>query len=196
MSLSSLRLATVDDAAVIAEIFAPSVTSSVASFELVPPGPAEMATRIAKVLTHAPWLVLVRGDAIVGYAYASRHKDPPAYLWSVNTSIYVRADSARTGAGRTLYRALLALVRTQGFYSAHAGIVLPNQASVGLHEAVGFRPIGVYPSVGYKAGAWHDVGWWQLALRPRIGTPVAPLTLQEAQATPDWRAALSNMDSM
>ena len=192
MSTDGLRLATEADAPSIAQIYAPSVIASVTSFELVAPGPEEMAARIGKVLAHAPWLVLVRAHEIVGYAYASRHRDPAAYLWSVNTSVYVRSDQKRTGAGRALYRALLQLLRIQGFYSAYAGIALPNDASVGLHEAMGFRPIGVYNAVGFKAGEWRDVGWWQLALRPREGVPEAPLSLHAAQVREDWGAALSD----
>lgn len=191
MIADHLRLATLADAPAIAAIYAPSVTEAVTSFELAAPGPEEMAARIAGVLAHAPWLVLVRDGEVAGYAYASRHRDPAAYQWSVNTSIYVRADRTRSGVGRVLYRALLDLLRIQGFYSAYAGIALPNDASVRLHEAMGFRPLGVYESVGYKAGAWRDVGWWQLALRPRTGTPQPPLSIDEVQARPDWSAALS-----
>lgn len=191
MITDRLRLATLADAPAIAGIYAPSVTETVTSFELVAPTPEEMATRIAKVLAYAPWLVLVRDGEVAGYAYASRHRDPAAYQWSVNTSIYVRADQKRSGVGRALYRALLDILRIQGFYSAYAGIALPNDASVRLHEAMGFRPLGVYESVGFKAGAWRDVGWWQLALRPRTGTPQPPLSLDEVQARPDWSAVLS-----
>ncbi|TMQ03064.1 MAG: N-acetyltransferase family protein [Deltaproteobacteria bacterium] len=189
--MDGLRLATVADAAAIAEIFAPSVTASVTSFEVIAPGPEDMAARIARALPHTPWLVLVGGGEVAGYAYASRHRDPAAYQWSVNTSVYVRAGRTRTGIGRALYGCLFDLLRIQGFYAAHAGIALPNDASVGLHEAMGFRPIGVYPAVGYKAGAWRDVGWWQLALRPRVGAPDPPLSLDEARARPAWSAVLS-----
>ena len=68
--------------------------------------------------------------------------------------------------GRALYETLFSLLRLQGFYVAHAGITLPNAASVGLHEALGFQPVGVYPAVGWKFGAWRDVGWWRLPLQP------------------------------
>ena len=192
MSTDGLRLATEADAPAIADIYAPSVTSSVTSFELVAPRPEEMASRIKKVLAHAPWIVQMRNGEVVGYAYAGRHRDPAAYLWSVNTSVYVRADQKRTGVGRTLYRVLLQLLRIQGFYSAYAGIALPNDSSVGFHEAMGFRRIGVYQGVGFKAGAWRDVGWWQLAVQPRDGEPAPPLSLQAAQSREDWRAALSD----
>ena len=99
-------------------------------------------------------------------------------------------DQRRRGIGRALYTSLLALLRLQGFYAAHAGITLPNAGSVALHEAVGFRRVALYPAVGFKMGAWYDVGWWQLELRQRIGTPAPPRTLAEAQRDAGWAAAL------
>jgi L-amino acid N-acyltransferase YncA len=188
--MATHRLATSDDAAAIAAIYAPHVLGSATSFELEPPDAAEMARRLAAVLAHAPWLVACDGDAVLGYAYASRHRDRAAYQWSVDVSVYIGGDQRRRGIGGALYRSLFALLRLQGFYSAHAGITLPNAASVGIHEALGFRPIGIYRAVGFKLGAWHDVGWWQLPLRDRSGTPAPPLSLAEAQAQPGWRAAL------
>lgn len=185
-----VRLAGPADAAAIAAIYAPSVTGTATSFELTPPGAGEVAERIARLAPHAPWLVLVRGDEVAGYAYASRHRERAAYQWSVDTSVYVHADARRSGVGRSLYRALLSLLELQGFYAAHAGITLPNPGSVALHEAMGFGRIGTEPAVGYKLGAWHDVGWWQRPLRPRTGAPVAPLTVREAEVLPGWRAAL------
>jgi len=185
-----VRLADAGDAAAIAAIYAPSVTDAATSFELAPPTPHDIAGRIAATSPHAPWLVLIRAGEVAGYAYASRHRERAAYQWSVDTSVYVRADQRRTGVGRALYRVLLALLEVQGFYAVHAGITLPNPGSVALHEAVGFRRIGVEPAVGYKLGAWHDVGWWQLALRPRTGPPAAPLSVPAAQAQRGWRAAI------
>jgi phosphinothricin acetyltransferase len=108
----------------------------------------------------------------------------------VDTTVYVRADRHRRGVGAALYRALFPLLRLQRFYVAHAGITLPNAGSVGLHEALGFRPVGVYPAVGWKLGAWHDVGWWQLPLQERPATPAPPLPFAEASALPAWPAAL------
>lgn len=189
--MTTIRLAHSGDAAAIAAIYAPSVTDAAASFELAAPSADEIAGRIAAMSPHAPWLVLVRGGEIAGYAYASRHRERAAYQWSVDTSVYVRADQQRTGVGRSLYRVLLALLDVQGFYAVHAGITLPNPGSVRLHEAVGFRRIGVEPAVGYKLGAWHDVGWWQLALRPRNRVPAAPLSVQAAQAQRGWSEALA-----
>ena len=181
-----IRLAEARDAAALASIYAPSVTDSPASFEEVAPDAAEMARRLAATLAVAPWLVLEDAAAaddpaagsLVGYAYASRHRERAAYQWSVDVTVYVRQDQHRRGVGRALYLPLFELLRAQGFHAAHAGITLPNAASVGLHEALGFRPVAVYPKVGWKQGAWHDVGWWQLELRPRPDLP--PPTLPQA----------------
>jgi phosphinothricin acetyltransferase len=186
-----IRMAGVDDAAAIAAIYRPYVTDAVTSFEMTPPGATEMASRIEAVLALAPWLVAFDGaSGVIGYAYASRHAERAAYRWSVDTTVYVQQGHHRRGVGRALYGALFPLLRLQRFYVAHAGITLPNGASVGLHESLGFLPVGVYPAVGWKFGAWRDVGWWQLPLQERPETPAPPLSLAEAQELPSWPAAL------
>lgn len=186
-----IRMAQPGDAAAVAAIYRPIVTDSPASFELEPPDEREMARRIAATLAYAPWLVATDGAAVCGYAYASRHHERAGYQWSVNVSIYVDAACRRAGVGRALYRSLLPLLRLHGYCAAHAGITLPNAASVGLHEAFGFGRVAVYPRVGYKLGAWHDVGWWQLELRPRVGPPAPPRTPAEVARDPAFAAALS-----
>jgi L-amino acid N-acyltransferase YncA len=186
-----IRLAGPGDAAQVAAIYAPHVTGASTSFEYDPPDTAEMAARIASTLAYTPYLVLETGGEILGFAYASKHRERAAYQWSVDVSVYVHERAHRRGVGRALYESLFALLRLQGFYAAHAGITLPNPASVGLHEALGFRPVGVYRSVGFKRGAWHDVGWWQLPLRERTGTPELPRLLPEAQRDPEWERALA-----
>jgi L-amino acid N-acyltransferase YncA len=187
----AVRMAGADDAAALAAIYRPYVTDAVTSFEIDPPGAAEMARRIEAVLGVAPWLVALddTGDPI-GYAYASRHAERAAYQWSVDVTVYIRQGNQRRGVGRALYAALFPLLRLQGFYVAHAGITLPNPASVGLHESFGFLPVGVYPAVGWKLGAWRDVGWWQLPLQPRPAVPAPPLSLADAQKLPSWPTAL------
>jgi phosphinothricin acetyltransferase len=172
--LDRIRLATAADAPALAAIYAPSVTGAVTSFELVPPDGAEMARRLAAVLETHPWLVLERDGEVAGYAYATRHRDRAAYQWSVDVSVYVGAAHRRAGVGRALYERLFEVLRGQGFYTAHAGITLPNPASVALHESFGFRPVGVYTAVGFKLGAWHDVGWWRLPLREPDDAPAPP----------------------
>lgn len=186
---ASIRLASASDAAQVAAIYAPHVASAATSFELDPPDAAEMARRIAAVT--APWLVCVERSDVLGYAYASKHRDRAAYQWSVDVAVYVRGDRQRRGVGRALYMSLFELLRLQGFYGAHAGITLPNPSSVGLHEALGFRPVGVYPAVGWKLGAWRDVGWWQLALQERPAVPAPPRALTQAQALAGWDAAMA-----
>jgi len=177
-----IRLAGPEDGAAVAAIYGPIVEQTSISFETAAPGAGEMASRIASVLAYAPWLVHTDGDAVQGYAYAARHNERAAYQWSVNVSVYVDAAHRRRGLARSLYACLFELLRLQGFYTAHAGITLPNAASVATHESLGFELVGVYQSVGYKKGAWHDVGWWQLPLRAREGEPRPPRPVGEAAA--------------
>jgi phosphinothricin acetyltransferase len=188
---SIIRLATETDAEIVREIYAPFCESTPVSFETEPPTLAEMRQRIAKTLTSLPWLVCEADGLVVGYAYASRHRERAAYRWAVDVSAYVREGCRRSGVGRALYASLLAILRLQGFYSAVAGITLPNPGSVGLHEAMGFQPIGVYRGIGFKCGAWHDVGWWQYSLRPRDPQPMDPFELAVVRKSPAWEESLS-----
>jgi phosphinothricin acetyltransferase len=157
-----------------AAIYAPSVTAGVASLEERAPEPHEIAQRMRFVERDFPWLVAEHGGAVVGYAYGSRHHDRAAYRWSVDVTVYIAADHHRRGIGRALYGALLPLLRDQGFYTACAGVTLPNDASVALHESFGFVPVGVYRDVAYKFGSWRAVGWWQLALREPVDAAAPP----------------------
>jgi phosphinothricin acetyltransferase len=168
-----IRTVRVDDAGGIAAIYGPVVRDTTISFEWEPPTIEDMRARIEKTIAAYPWLVAVDdSDRLAGYAYASRHRDPRSYQWSVNTSAYVRADTRRQGIGQQLYLALFQELVGLGYFRAYAGIALPNAASVALHERVGFRPLGVYERVGFKHGAWHDVGWWQRSLQE--GEPNGP----------------------
>jgi len=172
---ASLRHAEPDrDAAACAAIYAPYVSDSPTSFEEIPPSPAEFGRRIETTTRSHPWLVLQDKGIVRGYAFASQYHPRAAYRWAATVGVYVDPDHHRRGAGRVLYDALLELLRRQGLYTAVAGITLPNDASVGLHKAVGFQYVGVYPNIGWKAGAWREVSWWQLPLRPaRDGEPPA-----------------------
>lgn len=189
--MDTIRMATPQDGPGLAAIYDPIVAGTCISFEVDPPGPEEMARRVEAAHDVTPWLVLEDGRGVAGYAYASRHRERAAYRWSVDVSVYVREDRRRGGVGRALYTSLLAVLRLQGFRAAHAGVTLPNPGSVALHEAVGFRPVGVYRKVGFKAGAWHDVGWWQLELLPREGEPPPPRPLAAVLADPGYPAALA-----
>ncbi len=158
------------DAAACAAIYAPSVMGSATSFEEVPPPPGEMARRIDQAVI---WLVAERGGAIAGYAYASPHRERDAYRWAVDVAVYVDARHRRAGVGRALYEELLDRLRGRGYRVACAGVTQPNPASEALHAALGFQPVGTYRRIGWKAGAWRDVRWWQLELDPAGAEPPA-----------------------
>ena len=133
------------------------------SFELDPPDDAEMARRIADYGSSHGWLVAEVDGVLAGYAYGSPHRTRAAYASSCDVAVYVDPAFARRGLGRALYGALIEQLAGQ-YHAAYAGIALPNDASIGLHEAMGFTPVGVYREVGWKLGAWRDVGWWQRLL--------------------------------
>ena len=190
-SPSSIRLATERDAEEIAAIYAPNVIDTIISFESEPPTADEMRLRIEGTLERYPWLVCERQGRVLGYAYAGAHGSRAAYQWSVDVSVYVHEEARRRGVGRALYASLVAALELQGFYNAYAGATLPNPASVGLHESLGFRSVGVYRGVGYKLGAWHDVGWWHLPLRERVADPDPPADLPSVLGSEGWEAALA-----
>lgn len=171
-SPATIRSADADrDAAACAAIYAPYVESGPISFEERPPDVAEFAKRIESTAATHPWLVAEHGGEVVGYAYACPHRQRTAYRWSVDVSVYVTAAQAGQGIGRDLYTELCARLRRQGFRMACAGITLPNPASVALHESLGFAQVGTMRQIGFKAGAWRDVGWWQLELAPPGAEP-------------------------
>jgi L-amino acid N-acyltransferase YncA len=187
---TTVRMANAGDGAQIAEIYAPAVTGTVISFEMEPPGAAEMARRVTDALVVYPWLVAERGGEVVGYARGGQYKERAAYQWSVETSVYIRATAHRTGVGRALYGVLFDLLAMQGFFMAYAGVTLPNPGSVGLHESLGYTPVGVYRAAGYKFGAWHDVGWWQRQLRPLVLAPPAPRAITALAGTPAFERVM------
>jgi phosphinothricin acetyltransferase len=152
------------DAAACAAIYAPYVTGTVVTFETEPPSADEMAARIETASSSYAWFVLEQQGRVVGYAYGGRFHARPAYRWAAEVSVYLEPGRRRTGGGRALYEALLARLRERGFRIAIAGMTLPNEASVGLHEALGFQSVGTYRRIGYKLGAWHDVAWMQRRL--------------------------------
>ena len=147
-----------EDAERCAAIYAPYVTDTAISFETDPPTAAEMARRMAEA--HA-WVVLVADGEVVGYAYGGPFMARAAYQWSAGVSVYLDGSRRRTGAGRALYTALFDRLARQGIRTVLGGVALPNEASEGLHVALGFEPVGTYRRVGWKHGRWHDVAWYQ-----------------------------------
>lgn len=167
----TLRSACPADGAACAAIYAPYVTDTAITYETEPPSAVEMGRRIeASVRNHA-WIVLEDGGRVIGYAYGTPHKTRPAYRWSCEVSVYLEPGRRRTGAGRTLYEELFARLAGRGFRMALAGVSLPNDASLGLHRAMGFEPIGTYRRIGWKHGRWHDCTWLQRELGAGEGPP-------------------------
>ena len=157
----TIRPATATDGAGVAAVYDPVVVESPASFELEPPGPAEMARRIETTARTHPWLVAEEEGKVTGYAYAAPARSRPAYQWCAEVSVYLAAEARGRGLGGILLDALLKELGQRGIATVIAGVTLPNPASVRLFEGRGFEPVGVFRRAGYKLGAWHDVGWWQ-----------------------------------
>jgi len=174
----AIRPAEARDAGEIAAIYAPHVEQGVVSFETEVPGPDTIRARMDASGGLYPWIVATsgvdEGEGILGYAYAARFREREAYRFVVETTIYMAPGSQRQGVGRLLYGALVDTLRAQGFVHAIGAITLPNDRSIKLHEAVGFRRQGVYREVGYKHGRWIDVGRWQRDLAPRADKPQEP----------------------
>jgi L-amino acid N-acyltransferase YncA len=156
-----VRDAVPGDALRCAEIYAPYVRDTAISFETEPPTATEMARRIADAQRDHAWLVLENGGTVTGYAYGGPFMSRAAYRWSAAVSVYLDADRRGTGGGRALYEALIDRLALRGIRTVLAGVALPNDASDGLHRALGFQPVGTYRRVGWKHGRWHDVAWYQ-----------------------------------
>jgi L-amino acid N-acyltransferase YncA len=183
-SIPRLRFAAPADAAQIAAVYSPFCLETAVSFETAAPDEGKMRERISALAERYPWLVAVSetGD-VLGYAYAGKHRERAAYRWSVDFTAYLAPEAKRRGIGTALYRALMKICQSLGYYRAFAGITLPNEASVRLHEKIGFRAIGVYRRVGFKLGRWHDVGWWSLDLLPEEDEPREPRSIAEIGAS-------------
>jgi L-amino acid N-acyltransferase YncA len=167
-----IRLATEADAAAIAAIYRPYVEDSRISFEEDAPNTAEVAQRMASPIH--PWLVAEEDGRVLGYASTSPMRNRWAYRWSVESGIYLDPAAQGQGIGSQLLSMHLELLQRQGFVTVIAGIALPNEASVALHEKLGFTLSGIERGVGFKLGGWVDVGRWQRELARRSDTPAEP----------------------
>jgi phosphinothricin acetyltransferase len=159
-----IRACRLADAAQICEIYNHHVLNTVVTFEEIPVSVEEMARRIGAVTEKWPWFVWEEQGAIAGYAYAGMWKERSAYRFSVESTVYVAENRVRRGIGAALYRALLPELKVRGAHYVIGGIALPNDASVALHEKLGFEKIGHFREVGFKHGRWVDVAYWQLVL--------------------------------
>jgi phosphinothricin acetyltransferase len=186
-----VRIAEPADAAAIQAIYAPFCDTSTVSFDAVAPTVEQMAQRMARILPRYPWLVCEIGGEVAGYVYASQHRERAAYRWAVEVAVYIAPTHQRCGIGRALYTSLFGILRQQEYFKALAGITLPNEGSIGLHEAMGFRQIAAYPGIGHKLGHWLDVGWWQLALQPERADPPEPRAFEQVRHSSAVEAALA-----
>jgi L-amino acid N-acyltransferase YncA len=169
------RPATATDAAGIASIYNHYIEHSIITFEEDPVPAAEMATRIAEVQASSlPWLVAEENGAAIGYAYATKWRARTAYRFSVEVTVYVAPDRPRRGIGSGLYRELFPMLQKRGANAVLAGIALPNEASVALHERFGLRKVAHLEEVGFKHDRWIDVGYWQCVLRADGVAPTRP----------------------
>ena len=187
-----VRAAQVEDGAAVAGIYGPYVRDTAVSFETDAPTAAVMAERIGATLLTHPWLVAERDGIVVGFTYAGKHSQRAAYRWTVDVTVYVGDDERRGGVGRQLYSTLLTTLRMQGFRSAFSEIVLPNEGSVRLHEAMGFMHLGVHKDVGYKLGQWHDIGYWRLGLSDGSAPPDDPIPFASLKETREFSMVLGS----
>ena len=169
-----VRAARPGDAAAVAAIYAPHVQGGGTTFETEAPDAATMAGRMAEAAPLHPWLVAEEAGELLGYAHASQFSPRAAYRWAAETTIYVADAGQRRGVGRRLYGALLARLGAQGFTQAIGRIALPNPPSVTLHRRLGFHEAGVLREIGWKAGRWIDVGYWQCSLGEASDQPDEP----------------------
>lgn len=174
-----VRLATIADAKEIVDIYSPNILNAATSFETEVPQAEEMQKRIETILLKYPWIVCEVDGKIAGYVYASKHRDREAYQWSCECTVYMHNDFKGLGIGKELYLLLFAILKLQGFRNVYAGITLPNQASVSIHEKCGFEHFATYENIGYKFGRWHSVGWWKLQINDYDLQPPPPLKLSE-----------------
>lgn len=190
-----IRIAHIDDATAVHNIYTPSVLEGVATFETELPGVEAMRERIVGRLRHYPWLIWEEDGRVLAYAYASRFRERAAYDWIAETSIYVHADARRRGIARRLYEVLLDTMTLQGINQAVGVITLPGEVSVAMHEAMGFTPAGVWRSSGYKLGQWWDVGVWQKELQVPENPPTPVVPFETLRQTERWAALMQRVNA-
>jgi L-amino acid N-acyltransferase YncA len=165
LEAAMIRPVQLSDADAIAGIYDHYILNTVISFEEVLVSPLDMKQRIEETRAAGlPWLVAEREGEVVGYAYASKWKGRCAYRYSVETTVYLEQSVTQRGIGSQLYMMLLAQLRALNYHAAIGGIALPNEASVKLHEKLGFQKVAHFKEVGFKLDRWLDVGYWELIL--------------------------------
>jgi phosphinothricin acetyltransferase len=159
-----IRKVQLKDASELKDIYNHYILNSVISFELHAIDTNEMVKRIEKVYNTLPWIVYEENSKILGYAYAGKWKERSAYQQSVESSVYIKNDQQGRGIAFMLYFELIEQLKKINIHAIMGGIALPNEASIALHEKMGFEKVAHFKEVGYKFGRWIDVAYWQLLL--------------------------------
>ncbi|MGN6533325.1 MAG: GNAT family N-acetyltransferase [Ginsengibacter sp.] len=188
--MNTIRSALASDASSILDIYAPYILNTAVSFETEVPSKENFSQRIITNQQAYPWLVYESDETIGGYAYASGHRERPAYQWSVESSVYVNHDFQQKGIATKLYKVLFEILKYQGCRNVYAGITLPNEKSVHFHKKMGFHKIADYTNIGYKLNRWNTVSWYQLQLNDYSDAP-APFLKMKDIATNDVERILN-----
>ena len=160
----TIRSATIEDAAAIADLYNYYILHSTVTFEELPVSAADMQERIAMALEQYAWFIAEKEGQLMGYAYATAWRSRSGYRYAAESTVYVRQGAERQGIGTRLYEELLAALKVKGMHAVVGGIVLPNEASISLHEQLGYHKVAHFKEVGYKFGQWLDVGYWEILL--------------------------------
>jgi len=179
----TIQMAKESDAEKILAIYAPYVTDTAITFEYTVPTIETFRARMKKTLSKYPYLVAVQNEEILGYAYASEFKNRAAYDWAVETTIYVKQDSRKSGAGKKLYLAMEEVLKRQNICNLYACIAYPNPGSIGFHEHLGYQTIGHFSKCGYKFETWYDMIWMEKMIAEHMiyPQPFIPITELDKQ---------------
>lgn len=172
-----IRFATAEDAEAILELYAEYILNTRVTFEIEVPTVSAFRERMECITAQFPWLVCEVNGEIAGYAYASKHGERAAYRWSADLSVYISEKHHRKGIATALYKAVLAILKRQGYFTVYAGVSTPNPKSEAFHEAFGFRNLGEFQKVGYKLGQWCGVAWYELPLAEYVKNPEETVTI-------------------
>ncbi|MDR1398815.1 MAG: GNAT family N-acetyltransferase [Treponema sp.] len=157
-----IRPVNVADAAAIAAIYNPYIEQTAISFEEAPVSLNTMEARIRTISAEYPYIVWEENNEVLGYAYLNKWKERRAYRFAVEDSVYIKRGHERKGIGTALLSSLIHEAQRRSLHAMVAGITVPNEGSVGLHEKLGFRKIGQLDEIGFKLGNWLNVGYWEL----------------------------------
>lgn len=179
MNNHTIRMATLEDASEIQEIYEPYVLNTSITFEYEPVSLEEFRVRMANILKEFPWLVYELDGKVVGYAYCSRFKERAAFDWDCECSVYIDMAYHRRGIASALYKELFDYIEAQGYYTVYSLITASHASSIELHKRFGFKEICLYPRTGYKLGEWWDLLVMEKRLREVETVPQRPKSIHQ-----------------